>query len=108
MEHFTSCPSANKVYVIIVVDDPLLRSSKFIVMAICIRRFTFLAFFWLALLFSAPEVSIGAAICGRPSGTWRGPCIISSICNNQCREQEGAQGGSCWVLACYCHFFCKN
>ncbi|KAL3016709.1 hypothetical protein AAZX31_06G230600 [Glycine max] len=78
-------------------------------MPICIRQFAFLAFFCLTLLlFSAPEVSNAAAICGRPSGTWKGPCIISSICNNQCKERENAQGGSCWVLACYCQFFCDG
>ncbi|RHN40876.1 putative defensin, plant [Medicago truncatula] len=79
-------------------------------MAICSTRclFTFLVFFCLVFHLISAEVRIAAAICQQPSGTWSGPCVGSSICNDQCREREGAVGGGCHILACYCHFFCNG
>ncbi|KAF7836755.1 defensin-like protein 17 [Senna tora] len=62
------------------------------------------AFFCLALLlFPYTEAE---ALCGKPSGTFRGPCFSSSGCSEQCRSQENAIGGACYVLACYCHYPC--
>ncbi|KAH1247471.1 hypothetical protein GmHk_06G017372 [Glycine max] len=36
------------------------------------------------------EVSVGEAICNKPSGTWPGPCLISGICDRQCIQRENA------------------
>ncbi|CAL5185742.1 unnamed protein product [Lathyrus oleraceus] len=69
--------------------------------------FTLFVFFCFALRFISAEVRIAAAICYRPSGTWSGPCVGSSICNDQCRERENAVGGGCNVLACICHYLCR-
>ncbi|WJX88135.1 hypothetical protein P8452_70251 [Trifolium repens] len=81
-------------------------------MAICTTTrhlFTFfLVFFYLTLRLISADVRIAAAVCARPSGTWSGICVGSSICNDQCKERENAVGGGCNVLACYCHFFCDD
>ncbi|KAI9078874.1 hypothetical protein K1719_039144 [Acacia pycnantha] len=78
----------------------------------CIRKLPtwWAAFFCIALILFSATTEIerveAVAVCDTPSGTFRGPCIIPSKCEEHCRLNENALGGQCFVLACYCKVDC--
>ncbi|XP_061367689.1 defensin-like protein 19 [Gastrolobium bilobum] len=79
-------------------------------MASSIRKFsTLFLFICLAfLLISTWEVQLAEAQgCKRKSKTFRGPCLHTNDCNNECITEEHAHFGDCDFhsgFSCFCHF----
>ncbi|CAN4085805.1 unnamed protein product [Withania somnifera] len=70
----------------------------------------FLALFFCFLIASTEMKKAEAIGCETPSATWKGACVVTEDCDNQCIKWEGAIHGAChlgfgWsVSQCYCYF----
>nr|C0HL82.1 RecName: Full=Antimicrobial peptide D1; Short=Sm-AMP-D1; Short=Sm-D1; Flags: Precursor [Stellaria media] len=71
---------------------------------------TFLTLLFAVLLLNDVMYTPVEKICERASGTWKGICIHSNDCNNQCVKWENAGSGSCHYqfpnYMCFCYFDC--
>ncbi|KAL0553673.1 hypothetical protein IC582_007574 [Cucumis melo] len=54
--------------------------------------------------------AVEAKLCQERSKTWSGYCAITSHCDRQCKNWEGAVRGACHDhvpgKACYCYYNC--
>ncbi|KAK8692000.1 hypothetical protein V6N13_075485 [Hibiscus sabdariffa] len=69
----------------------------------------FLSFLLLLLVYSGTQM-VEAQLCERRSQTSIGFCVSNLLCDQQCRNMEGALNGACLRqtlgLACFCYVRC--